>query len=493
MCELKIDFDLSLPQQALQATALAFYDKGSMIQYDSVAFTPVRSQDGGRYRQHHEKAPEFATPDTTLYCVCSGFVYEVYRQALGLRLAPTVFGALTRPLTMIEDETLVYRWKADTGIPAPQILDEYRAHLQVGDILLFRNGKDTAGHVMLYMGGGRILHSGGEKYDMKTGVDLRESSGAILNTPWDALLVPGECYDAAENCSFLSVLRPLARKDAAQCHVTQTAMSRIRYPRLRIDRTCSLPPCQSTVPGQTLEYRIRLSNLSGAAYEPLEIRETVPAGTQLLPDEPSPYRVHPDGTLHWNVTLAAGESVCLSYRVQVTAKPGEEIVCGGGFVDEIPSNTLTHRVGQALQLLQFPALPAPSAMIGTLFRPVNLCGESLLVRSEQPGQLGPMLVPTCLGGTHFHTDDRDGFVRELRPTQFMPGDLLLRINDLACPDSSTDAAVYLSDGHFAFFPAVGRRYASDAQFLESMFTAHLFFVLRASLAQPEGPDEKEET
>ncbi len=65
--------DKALKVKALQETALAFYRKGPNIQYD----TPRRTQ---------EMTPEDVTSQHIAFTVCSGYVYSVFRQALGIAL-----------------------------------------------------------------------------------------------------------------------------------------------------------------------------------------------------------------------------------------------------------------------------------------------------------------------------------------------------------------------------------------------------------------------
>ena len=58
---------------ALIETAYAYYRQGTQIQYDS-------------YRKNLTLTPEDATPKHTSYTVCSGYTYQVYKQALGIEL-----------------------------------------------------------------------------------------------------------------------------------------------------------------------------------------------------------------------------------------------------------------------------------------------------------------------------------------------------------------------------------------------------------------------
>ena len=54
-------------QRAVILTAFAYFDKGSPVQYDSKGLSVVGKGKGGTLRITHEAAPEYATPDETLY------------------------------------------------------------------------------------------------------------------------------------------------------------------------------------------------------------------------------------------------------------------------------------------------------------------------------------------------------------------------------------------------------------------------------------------
>ncbi len=60
-------------QKAVLATAQAYYNQKSQLQYDS-------------YRKNLYSTPEDATSKHAVYTVCSGFTFMTYYQALGIKL-----------------------------------------------------------------------------------------------------------------------------------------------------------------------------------------------------------------------------------------------------------------------------------------------------------------------------------------------------------------------------------------------------------------------
>lgn len=71
-------------EKAVLDTAWSYFAKGTKIQYDSTHITAVHGRLGGSQRISPRTAPEFATEDSTLFSVCSGFVDLAYYDALDI-------------------------------------------------------------------------------------------------------------------------------------------------------------------------------------------------------------------------------------------------------------------------------------------------------------------------------------------------------------------------------------------------------------------------
>ena len=82
-------------QKIVVATALAYYEKGQSLQYDgNTICNDIARKYGGKTRSTNQEAPEYATPNETLYSVCSDFAHQVYYEAFrySVGVVGTVFG-----------------------------------------------------------------------------------------------------------------------------------------------------------------------------------------------------------------------------------------------------------------------------------------------------------------------------------------------------------------------------------------------------------------
>lgn len=275
-------------QQAIVETAKAFYLKGDKMQYDSVVMTNITANDAVSPRSTNFITPEDATSQRTLYTVCSSYVFEVYRNALGYefygdrKLMYTSYMYHKSPKEMV---ALHYEAAADGEDKRRENIEKVLAALQLGDVIVYLN-TSGAGHTMLYVGDvngdgkGDLLHStsaGGGKYDMATGVDKVESSGSIHMDTAETFL-PGALKSGKGFC----LLRPLQMKELEKFPVTDSAHTRMQYPGMAIERTVSVGRHGSATVGGTLTYTITINNDSDKAYAGLAVEENVPAGATLV-------------------------------------------------------------------------------------------------------------------------------------------------------------------------------------------------------------------
>ena len=359
-------------QRAAVLTAFAYYDKGRPVQYDSLSLTPISRVVGGVTRTTQDCAPEYATPDETLYTVCSNYCYQVYYNAFGYRLLnKSAIYAYTGALTKFNTDDPLCAYKYDSAVddtPRDEAITKFVAALQPGDVVVHAGKVGNNGHAMFwigdYFGDGvkYILHSSGSKYDLETGSDVIECNpGAIETIPGKISpyrtpeyrndggisLQPGEeyfrrWYTKSKNC-VLVALRPLNVMTEAEYPLTEAAKGRLKYPRLLYNRTASpYTRFNDVEEGGTLTLRIELKNCSENAYT-LPVKETIPDGVTFA-------KASHDGAVSgneitWSVPLNAGETKALTVDYIVTAKRGETLVFEDGSAGGIPSNTLRIPVG----------------------------------------------------------------------------------------------------------------------------------------------------
>lgn len=297
-----------------------------------------------------------------------------------------------------ENGNIVYRnWYNADGVK--EFFQNYEENFRPGDIIVF----DSPGHTVVYIGNGIVMDDNGAKYDMTTGADSRELNGSLVyNSFYDRFLNPANTTMNLEIAlgkatNHVVVLRPLNlltiddgdgdpsndklnpdyvlntgllkyqldfdktnEVKTSGYGIDETTATRLQYPGMNIDRTVNIKPYGTAVKGDTITYSVKITNNSsndkyvafrqsggdtgyaGEDYENLWVVEHIPANTEFV-EAPGATRV--GDTLRWNITVPAGETVELTYTVTVTGEIGDEIVSGGGWVNNIPSNTITNIIG----------------------------------------------------------------------------------------------------------------------------------------------------
>lgn len=144
--------------------------------------------------------------------------------------------------------------------------------------------------------------------------------------------------------------------------ITDVTKTRLQYPGMDIDRTSTVKNYGTAVKGGTITYTVKITNNSnnaryatsygntmgknGTIYSGLTVMEKIPAGTKLVSVSDGRSVTGTETQITWDLAdIAAGESLSVSYTVEVTGELGDKIVCGGGTVANIPSNVLSCTVG----------------------------------------------------------------------------------------------------------------------------------------------------
>ena len=358
-------------QQAVIATAWAYYDKGRPVQYDSRGLSTVSIAKGGANRTTWECPPEYATPDETLFSVCSDFTYQVYFDVFGYRVCGDHVRNRTASMSKYEpgkDPICAYMYNSKTdSTPREEAIKKFCAQLQPGDIINTGKKVGGGGHAMLFVGDvlgdgkGYILHCGGKKYDTKTGSDIVECSpgkletiegriianasssrndGAILLAVAEEYLM--KKYTKSKDRTF-SAIRPLAVITDDIYPMSAAAKGRLQFPRLVYNRTASPYTRFNDVPeGGTVTIKVELKNCSNAAYT-IPVKEVVPEGVTFV--KASDGGQVSGKEITWNVAVGAGETKVVSYDCTVNLKRGETVVFTDSSAGGIPSNTLRIPVG----------------------------------------------------------------------------------------------------------------------------------------------------
>lgn len=420
--------DREVRRRAVVETAYAYYLKGDCVQYGSV---PLMAGGGMDFsRRTKEGKPEDATPDSTYYTVCSSFTYETYLNAIGFRHSGASDTSITLVLTTRPQEAVVFdydkRNDPDGSNYEPAMM-RMREMLEPGDIIVYSTIKKKrhpktgeplgGGHALIYVGDEDgtghplVMHSGGAKYDFKTGVDQVERSGTVRLDEMEGIFFHG---DSMRKKTKIMVFRPLDLP-VERYPLTESAKARYLYPRLRVDRCVETGPYGSVVAGDTLNYSIELRNFSKRAYV-VPVRETVPEGCILLPDRSDGAMVMDGAGFGWNVELAPGEKRTVRWCVKVTAPAGGRIVAGGGTAAGLPSNTLvTEVVPHRISAAQARAWAVENIHCAT--------------------NLPDCRVEGWAGGRRSPEPRREVRVRDPKIRQLMEGDVIVVCGNLEKPES----------------------------------------------------------
>jgi len=315
----------SLAQEAVVKTALAFLDRGKYIQYDDTRFNSSVQV----YRwEVGIKAPEDYTSQLTGYTNCAAFTYDVYRQALGYDIGAYTTALLTAKGTSMRRYTYIPTGK-ETADEKAAVEAEFRANLQIGDIIVVRyNGdRDGNGHAMLYVGGevlsgGKdIIHSTGGSYSYKNFSENTESGGTVQTMSTKSLFSPGSSMYVFSRIKSLVLIRPL---NTFKGEVPENTRNRIRNMEgIVAEKLSSHTKGMTANPGEIMSFTFSVTNKNNAPVT-LEIQDTVPANTTYI-----------DGTqqvngnsLSWELIVPANTSTMVSYSVQVNpdAPYGETVV-----------------------------------------------------------------------------------------------------------------------------------------------------------------------
>ncbi len=398
----------------MMEVAWAYRLKGNQVQYTVTTLSSqFDKQHYGLWRVSEDVSPEYACRETTLYSYCGAYVWLTLLEAFGHRWMDyeNVVEALVRTVwetaSLYEPETVLCRW-AKQGKVTDKTAEAYgfgpddlismaevRAfigpngeNLRPGDVLAFGD------HIMMYAGGGYILHLSGDSTDaVYGGVKRRDEKGAIkLSTVKSLWMTPGKHWALFEDTEmdFLVFLRPLDHflltddgdddlsNDRAKPSFTvpEATLSRLAYPGLVIDRSVDTSILGSPASGSEVRCEVLIRNASDdeyylrlhpgpSGYHKLTVTEKIPAGTEAVPESISHGGVLSGDTVTWVVDVPAGASLALSYSVRVTAPRGSTVVFEGGTVGRIPSNRIALTVsGQKLDAAARDALASLAGLSG---------------------------------------------------------------------------------------------------------------------------------
>ena len=357
-------------QEAIVKTAEAFMLRGESLQYEDVWYG-LNSKTGERRWTHGEKQPEEYTYDEWGYVNCAVFTYDVYKMALGYTLPSNMYTTSALTQNSLGQGMRAFYFENTTPGQYSEaemlsIQQEFMNTLEVGDLMVVRRmqeGKDgeVSGHVMLYIGNGRFIHSSGSSYKTVNGVGQEVAEPTIrYHKVTDYFFSPnsvggnpfrGPDEYGTKYVNKLLIVRPLNKFNGDIPENTQARVENMTD--IRADKTSSHPSSVSVNPGDLITFTFTLFNVGDVA-KTIEIFDKAPAGTTYVSgcDNVS------NGELRWSVTVGAGETVRVSYTVSVNNVSDGTVIDGrdatvGGVAHRCAAirvkNTLTMTEQQAIQ------------------------------------------------------------------------------------------------------------------------------------------------
>lgn len=343
-------------QQAAVETALAYFRKGALVQYDWANMTRQNRFDYGTSRMTTGDAPEKASQDYIVQTNCSDWMADIYLNAFNY--APTgsmrynqVNYFITRKTASDPDVVMYYNTPSGTPPTAEKkgLLDAARKALEPGDIIsvMIPEGGHSMLYVGDYLGDGNeyIIHSTGDGSNYITGKDSVHKNGTIRRDKVDIL------FDESSTSTFslrrseayqISVVRPANVLKLSD--MTPAAKARLKYSLMDVDRSASTSLYTSVENGETITVTIKITNNSKSTYQNLVVTEPAPAGGTIVAGSATQSGTITASGVTWNLNIPAGSTKTLTYRVKVTAPRGGTLLLPAGAVDTLPSRELSFTV-----------------------------------------------------------------------------------------------------------------------------------------------------
>ncbi len=487
--------------RALIATADAYVNRGSRIQYDDTRLVKRHSNMPAVYRHRHGlQSPELATDQHTVYTNCACFINTLIRETFDYDLVSWY----TADFIERKDMTVFYYDNTgnETEGEKESLIRQVKSLLLPGDMIVTRLADESNGHIIMYVGNGRYVHSTGSNYNYSSG-EVFEKNGSIR---YDEL---SETYFNPSSSRYLpktgrfAILRPL---NIINVPIPQKTLNRMSgMTGIVAQKLMSHPQGKSANPGDLVSYTVSVEN-TGSKSRNISVTSTLPDNTTLVSGGD---RVS-GRTLSWSTTVAPGERYEVSYTVSINGDVGMGSSIGSGITtvngielycaDIYVANTLTGSQMAALDKAA-RAQKGSRAAIGQIINSVytSAVGDNIRLTNEKAlfdrlfsasgvGEYlnllsDPLVVPALYGGWYVdnsaYQKDR---IQMLKPSMLLTGDILL----VSSSSDGRDCTVYLVlDGCELLYTSSSGAKIMNAEKAVSMMNSILgknaFCVLRPSL------------
>ena len=363
-------------EKVIQETALAYFHANPNVQYNLATPLTVVGVQGedvpvGPLMCTNGMSPEDCAKEINYSGVCRSYTAEIWYNAFGIwspgfNCSWVGMNLKKDPETVVFDYGGLYFNGENIPFEAPnaytsenkeEFLKVMRAGLRPGDVILAVPDKSTGntGHVIMFLGDcfgngtDYVTHCwpiGGGRWNLETGVNVREPYGAaVLQTCDEFLFSEGSSPNWSmrkDTMVCIVVSRPSIAKKFQDLPFSDAAVTRYNCPGLVVKKTVSVNTYGLVLPGETITVTERFENRSNEDYE-ITVRECIPEGTAFEATLGAD-RIA-GNEIFWKVKLPASEFKEISYDLKVTAKPGTVIRAGRGRADTLPTRPWQVRVG----------------------------------------------------------------------------------------------------------------------------------------------------
>ena len=326
----------------LMATAIAFDQRGSWVQYDQTSFNEKSPWDSlyRRVISDNLMAPEQATPQTPYYTDCSAWTNALYSYTFGFYFNADGNNSKgssdltsTSKLCRLRDSyknanpnLCVWDWGDGSAVTTAErdaAINSFYNSLQPGDIIVYTSsyGSSLEGHAVIYVGNGYIMHCsgasqaamGGADYNVTAKHDKHEANGSILVEPLSVFSDPSGYRFLFKQENEIVILRPFAARS-----LTPTAQATARLSNLLnivAYKETSAPTGVTVTPGQEVTFTYHVKNLNSEA-KAISIEETLPSG--LIYVSSDGVYTSSSNKIRFSTSVSAGEEKALRLTVRVS-------------------------------------------------------------------------------------------------------------------------------------------------------------------------------
>ena len=376
-CFVNADTEIDSYKDAVVTTALAYVAQGNQVQYDS-------------YRKNFYATPEDATSQHIVYTVCSGFTYQAYYQALGVKLPDTTEKMLAFAKDNFNNENyggyvLAY-YDSDSSNNIPDVFStsglgtessgynenlvaEWSKFVQPGDLVVY------SGHVMLVekIDGSNIRLAEATRGDMKYDYVKHEDKYEEADRPTlksDVSLKAKLKLRYEENDIIeLAVIRPIIKNGDSYSYLSQTGSesnlqyneiefvpqisdatkSRMKYQDIDIEKIAIIEnnPGQQILAnvGEEITYKLTIKNNSSNDYSKFNVVEFIDSNVEVVDNGNGTLS---SNKLQWNdIVVKAGKFVEITYKVKIPLDKNlfGKIIVSEGKVDNIATSRIETYIG----------------------------------------------------------------------------------------------------------------------------------------------------